>query len=219
MTSPRRIKGKTLVFLAAVLALVVVASCLFIGKMRERKPFVSKVVEGYRFRCTLSTDQNLIEHTSNASEETSTFSATPNPIREWITTRLFHQPPTVGKVFNGRPQLVLVAVTATNMPSFVKIEAGYPEPDPRGSGGIRTLTDKHFRLDGCPATVTKIEMPGPGKTARATILLVCTPDYAATYLAMSVAEPEFSDQADREMQTVISSFHIEKATESASDRR
>lgn len=109
--------------------------------------------------------------------------------------------------------------TAGDTANLIKIVAGYPEPDAGAVGGMKTLTEKHFRLDDCPATVTKLEIPGPGKIGSATALLVCTPDFATYFFAISIAEPPYSDQADHEIQPVISSFHIEKVAASASGRR
>ncbi len=207
--SLRRSKWKTAAVLVAILIVMgVVVCCVLLGKMQERKGFVSNVTAGYRYRCTLSTNWKLAQ----ASERSSTYFSAPNPIQEWISVHLFHQPPTNGTLFNGRPELDLGIATSEEMPNFIKMEAGYPEPESGAiSAGIKALTAKHFRLDGCPATMATMEAIGPnGKNAHVTTLLVCPPNQVTTYLVFIAAEPEYSTQADREMQAILASFHVEK---------
>jgi len=88
MTSFRRTKWKIFAVFAGALAVGVAAACLLLGKMRERRAFVSKITAGYRYRCTLSANWVLAEHSSEASVENSLFTPSPSPIREWIATHL-----------------------------------------------------------------------------------------------------------------------------------
>jgi hypothetical protein len=223
MNSPRRMKRKTIAILAAVLVMGIAASCLLIGKMRERKPFADKVVAGYRFHCTLSPDWQLKPnpaHSSPGTVEEYTFSASLSPVREWIALHLFHQPPAKGISFGGRPQLIMGTETGKAMPSLT-FQAGYPELDLHAPpmAGIKVVPGRHFRIDNCPATVTGIDLGTVSTTGHYTLLLVSTPDHVNTYFVTTGAELRYSYEGDREIQAILSSIHVEKVAAASSDRR
>jgi len=205
----KQARWKSVAAIAALLTISVVASCLLIGTMRERKVFVGNVVRGYRYRCTLSTDWRPTHNGVSGYVEEHSFAAAPSPIREWIDIHLFRQPKPTGNPVIQQPRLTLGQETGKGS-GFIHVRSGYPELDV--GGPLKMVTGKHFRVDNCPATLTGIDMSGAGINSHYTILLICTPDYTNTYFVTAAAPPAYSNQADREMQAIISSFHVEKVT-------
>ncbi len=213
----KRGRWKAVAVLAAVLMVGAAGTCLWISKMRERKEFVSNAVDGYRFRCTLSPDwrfqQNVGSNPQNWMKEY-VFSPSRSPLREWLATHLFLQPPSTGNIVNQRPRLILGLETRIRG-GYIDLRSGYPEL----AAGSHT---KHFRIDNCPATITELDMLTigiPGNYPHYSYLLVCTPDYQNTYYVVSAALPPYSDQIDREMQAIISSVHIERVSVGTSGKR
>jgi len=90
-----RVRRKTVVSFLAVLLTSGVAICLFVGKIHERRAFVSRVTAGYRYRCTLSSDWKLTQHDTSpppGNKDEYTYASAPSPIREWITVHILHHP-------------------------------------------------------------------------------------------------------------------------------
>jgi hypothetical protein len=207
-----RSRWKSLTTPVAVLV-GVVGVCLFLCKMRERKEFVSNVINGYRFRCTLSTDWKPTEvfNMPPGLIEEAVFFARPPLIQEWIVTHVCHQSPSTLDAVYGQQSLQLEIETGKVIPGMF-LQDGYPELDPRASETVAStiLPSRHYRIDGCLATMTGYDTLYHGRTLRYTILLVCTPDYRSEYTVMSYSTPERSDLVDPEMQAILTSFHVEK---------
>jgi hypothetical protein len=202
-----RLRWKPLAVPVAVLVVGVAASFLFVSKMRERKEFVSKVIGGYRYRCTLSPDWKPVQTLSIGSQdwpEQHTFTTSPSPVREWIAIHLLHQSPTT---VLPSPRLAF-NTTALQTTQEVVTKAD-PEETLRG--------ERHFRIDGCPATVDRYESSNGVQIIRVTSLCVSTPGYSYMYSVVGYTiggktDLRYRDQLDPEMQAIIASFHVEKVT-------
>lgn len=208
----KRVRSKSVV--ASVVALVtgIVATCLLIDKIKERTDVVSKPVMGYRYHFTRPSDWHIAQDYSDASHgmpEAYTFVPTPRPIREWIAVHLFHQPPHSVPFIVEQPRYSMETETALAAPHDIQIKSGYPEPDFQGR--MQVLSERHLRIDACPATVFRCEMVlQMGTTFHVTMLIVYQPDTGNEYTLQGWAERHYSDQIDREMQAIIASFHVEK---------
>jgi len=196
-------------------------TALLVGKMRERKAFVSPEVAGYRYRCTLSTDWKLTHDSQTRSTlrpQSFSFTAPPSPIRAWIASHLPGKPPSPKRRTYEEPTLVLETEKVTAQYTSIRSQGGYPELNLWGAG--RILTDRHLQIDKCPATLTRFEIPFlPGKPVHGTCLCVFSPDHGYTYLIGSLAEPSKSDRVDREMEAIAASFHVEMADDQAASKR
>jgi len=194
----KRTRWRPFAFIAFALVIVVIGAVVT-GKMKERKEFIGRLDQatGYRCRFTLAPNWqrvNLAQDTQWISQEN--FSPSPpNPIRAWITTHLFHQ-----AVSSHDSLMITVISPKRSRFPFVQSQAGYPELPPYSPRTV--LAHRHTRIDGFPATVIR--------TDAQTFLLVCLPDNTAWYIVTDSGTLSNSAQADREMQSVIASFHIEK---------
>jgi len=210
----RRRQWKLFVLLTAVL--VVVILCLLVGKMEARKEFVSKLVGGYRMRFTLSTDWKPLPASANANDYE--FSMSPSPIREWMEAHLFHWPPSSRKSAVWQTALRAGVETTKAAGPFITIRGGYPEPDVGMSNRIGA--ERHFWIDGCPATLVHCKFALHHNTnIHGIYLCVCSPDWSYTYIVQHLADRQDSDQADREMDALTSSFRMERVVGSTSDKR
>ena len=207
MTSQRRIRWKLFAPLITLLVMGTAACWFFLGKLRE--PFVSKVIMGYRYRCTLSTEWKLTEATSkplpNPSEEYE-FSPAPSPIREWMAIHLLQQSLRKrSSKSSSLPMLDLTTEVGRAMP-HTKIISGYPEVETRAP-------ERRFQIDGCPATLTHFNLRALGMDVTYHVLLVCTPNSTHTYCVNFMTNSKDSPKASRELESVIASFHVEKVAE------
>ena len=211
-------RKKSLGVLVVVLGLGTIVSLVIVGKMRERRPFVGKVVAGYQCRFTLATDWKPVEDSSNVTTdmpEYHAFTGIEPPIRVWISTHIFHRSRTAPRALE--PTLVMETDSAHGRPDVIQIRQGYPEPNLLGFGQV--LAERHLQIDGCQATVVRIELALGGPPIRGTFLCVSTPGASYTYLIGSVSDIPNSDRADREMQEIVTSFHIDKLAPPTSGKR
>ncbi|MCW3100605.1 MAG: hypothetical protein JWL77_6223 [Chthonomonadaceae bacterium] len=148
------------VVLVAVLIVGVVALCLFLGKLQRRTEFVSKPLLGYRCRFTRIAEWKLLQDDSNASNgrpEDYTFFAPPlSPMQQWIADRLYHEPTSTGNFPEMRQTLAVSVTTAKDITQDIQIRNGYPEPNLHGFGQI--LTERHLHIDGCPASISRVNI-------------------------------------------------------------
>jgi len=217
MTDTPKTRGKSRIVLAAVGIMVVVMLCLFVGRMRERKEFIASAVDGYRYRCTLSTDWKSSQEYPAYIEKISDlyyFIPSSSPIREWISSHLFPPQPAKGKSPTITTAIFMSTVTATVESPEVLIQRGYPEP----TWGVRShiVRERHLRIDSCSATVLKWEMANSGFSLHGTTLLVYQPESGNTYIVAGMAEPQGDDRVDREVEGIIESFHVEKVVPAGS---
>ena len=208
----KRARWKAFAALAAVLVVAVVALCLFIGKARERKEYVSQMDprSGYRCHFTLSSDWRkgswspsaLYGRTQELDYIKSFVPTPPNPIMSWIATHLFHQ----AGISVLPPSILLLSLKANEMKYYFRVQAGYPEPLRGGQGQLTILIHRHLRIDGFPATI----VTEAGQYCNGVTLLVYVPDHSMSYEVNGLAATQDAASLDREMQAIIASFHIEK---------
>ena len=203
---PKLTRWKTLVALAAVAVVGIVAACLLICKAQERKEFVGSVdpVSGYRCRFTLSSAwrkyDGLIDCYPPEVEEEDLFLPAPrNPMMSWIALRLFHHvfPPA------NSPTIALMRLQPNTQRFHVR--DGYPEPAWVNPSSPE-FTLRHLRIDVFPATV----VTQTNKNYRGTWLIISVPNFPVLYAVHNYDAPADITQSDREMQAIISSFHVEK---------
>ena len=104
------------------------------------------------------------------------------------------------------------------LPSPFYIDAGYPELTIKAQ--IRLLTKRRLRLDGYPATLLDLAQTDSfGNTIRETFLLVYVPDKSIVFAILLGGDATQHGFMDREMQAIISSFHVEKVAVPTDDRR
>ncbi len=211
MTVNLRACWKLLVVLAAVLVMGVV-SCLLISKVHERKEFVGNIDEASGYRCRFSlasswrvTGRNIA--LSLGVLDNATFKPARSPIREWIDRVLLHRQTAI------QPLIGLRAVTKdTASWSDFTYQAGYPELwlGPRE----HILTRRRLWIDNCPATVVSFEL---ARSHPHTLLSVAVPDHSVVFMIRDGNLK--SEDLNREMQAIISSFHIEKVAAGAGGKR
>jgi len=212
---------KRRVVLITVLAAGIGMTALLVGKMRERRAFVSPEVAGSRYRCTLSTDWKLTQDSQTRSTDrpqSFSFTAPPSPIRAWIASHLPGKPPSPKRRAYEEPTLIMETEKVTAQHTSIRSQGGYPELNLPRAG--RILADRHLQIDKCPATLTRFEITLlPGQPIHGTCLCVFSPDHGYTYLIGSLAEPSNRDRIDREMEAITASFHVEMADNQAESRR
>lgn len=221
-TSRRRKFG---IFFALVAIAFVTVCGLLIAKMRERQDFVSKTVMGYRCRFTypLHWQADRVSSTeAGKAREVYTFTPNPSPIREWIAVHLFHQAPTAPGllwVANARPAFMMEVSTPQTANEDVVIRAGYPEPSmPSNTPSVVTMrlfSDRHLHIDGCPATVFRCEVAASGMNFYEVDLLVYQPETKTLFSVGGCGGDQYSGQVDREVEAIVSSFHVERVERAA----
>ncbi|MCW3098547.1 MAG: hypothetical protein JWL77_4165 [Chthonomonadaceae bacterium] len=219
-----RSRWKSLAVLAAVMAVGVVGSYLFLARMGERKEFVGKVdpASGLRCRYTVasgwghnigqllggSAANSWKKITSSPGEshwelDAEWFTAPPPlPIQEWIDSHLGRRPNP------GSPSIDQRTYRASDLSKSVRIQDRYPEAvlSPRA----RLITRSHLRIDGYPATVDVTDVPY--YRYKGMFAYIYVPDQRILYaMYFSAPASEFAP-LEREMQAIIASFHIEKVT-------
>jgi len=211
MKTTRRFRWKPLGVLTAVLVVVVVATCLFVGKAQEQKEFVSQMdpESGYRCRFTVSSDWHKDSNSASGVPGSAflymdSFSpAPPNPIMSWISTHLFHQTETAMLP----PNISLICPRPHATRSIFQVQAGYPELVHRNQvNSNRITTHRHLRIDGFPAIVTTVA----DKSYNGTMLIVYVPDHSVSYVVNGGTDTQNAAPVNLEMQAIISSFHVEK---------
>jgi len=202
-------------FLAVLVAVVtsgMVMLCLFATKMRERKVFVVAPVDGYRYRCTLSVGwkpRQRYTFNSPGLVNNYQFAPTTSPVREWIAIHLFRQPPGKGRLPVMTPEIVMQTHKAKFPSNSVRMKSGYPEPNWQGMLA-KILAERHFRIDGCPATALRWETTTGSLGVCGTALLVFQPENGNTYIVAGTADFQNRDRAASEMEEIIASFRVEK---------
>ena len=212
---------KRRVVLITVLVAGIGMIALLVGKMRERKAFVSPEVAGYRYHCTLSTDWKLRQDSQKrptSRPQSFYFTAPPSPVRAWIASHLPGKSPSPKRRAYEDPTLIMETTKVTAQYTPVKIRGGYPELDLRGTGHI--LAERHLQIDKCSATVIRFEIPsGLPQPIHCTCLCVISPDNGYIYLIGSIAEHSNCDRMDREMEAITASFHIDTVGNQAANKR
>ena len=215
-----RLRRKSIAACATLLAVGVVVTSLLFGKARERKEVVGPIVAGYRYRCTLSTDWKLrpanplAEHPPFPSYD---FQAYRNPILEWITTHLLSQSPTKGNATSWQPTLGMDQRSLEDYGPWIKIKGTYPRFDSPG----KLLSERNFRIDGCPATLVRYEQftNFGSQSIRETFLCVAAPDSSGICVVSCLADRQDSEAIDKEVNAIVSSFHVEKVAASTDKKR
>jgi hypothetical protein len=188
--------------LAISLAMGTVSYCPAVGTHQKRKEFTGHAdPEGYRYRFTLSSDWQ--------SED----------------DRDLRYGPIDGQIDKSAlfPKRVRVAVIdlqtfgKTMLPGDVPILHGYPEPV--GWGKDRLITHRHLRIGGCPATMVRAYWVQGGQRYRETEFYVYVPSRSILYLMHTFSEPAQYERADREMQAIIGTFHVERGVHTTRRKR
>lgn len=198
-----------IVLLAAVL-LVGSAGFLWMRKMQERKEFVSDVepATGYRCRFTIGVgwkhnrEDRRFVGSWDVGMPPDRFSSTPsNPLLQWITGHLLHRPQA-----EADPAEISLFVEAIGSPAEASFLNGYPDrPEV-----TPPLSKRHLIIDGCRAILETHPYSGTS-TAHETDLVICTPDRKVFFEVISYSSMQ-GDPADRELEQIIRSFHIEKVS-------
>jgi hypothetical protein len=208
----KRLRWKSVIAFAVILVVSVIALCLLASKTPERKGFVGNMEpeSGYRCRFTLSSSWRVTGRDIALSPgvlDNATFKPARSPIREWIDRVLLHRQTAI------QPMIGLRAVTKdTASWSDFKYQAGYPELwlGPRE----HILTRRRLWIDNCPATVVSFEL---ARSHPHTLLSVAVPDHSVVFMIRDGNLK--SEDLNREMQAIISSFHIEKVAVGAGVKR
>ena len=216
----KRARWKPRVCFLAILVVGIVALCLFIGKIRERKEFISKIdgVSGYRCRFTLAagwsqeaflpppdmhTDMRAYEFTSPRVHAT----------LRWVYNRLYSQETSPPSTVNMGPGTLQMSIVLRIFPGKSQkvygysLSRGYPEPILEK--GERILTCRHLMIDECPATLFSKEWMTPYRREHLT-LLVSTPDHKMLYEVGDFGRYMHIDDFDHEIETITASFHVER---------
>ena len=196
----RWVGWKTLVVLAFVLGAWAAIFCLALSKTHERQEFIGNVdpKTGYRCRFTLSSDWQRKKLLSRVGEVW-LFTPPLNTIRQRMYMYLF--PKTIFSV----PSISFGDSTSI-VRAQTHLAGGYPDPNLPRSVHIDSL--RHLVIDGFPATVTTTTT----EPLHAISLSVYVPQASGIYSIGGIATGANFALADREMQAIISSFHIEKVT-------
>jgi len=228
-----RAQWKISAVLTAILVVGVTGPYLLIHKARERKTFLGNVdpVSGYRCRFTLSPVWNWHVKTGltgnrqgsppsfgnhgdfdpgdsplDGADFTFPRPASPSgPLSQWLSLHFF--PKTVPA---KTPKIGLFSCPLKDFPGHTRLVRGYPEFVGEGEGTVPKHTQSHLLIDGCPATIMDFtsfpDSPGPYS------LIVYDSKSDLLYCVGGVAEEGESAWFHREMQAIIASFHIEKAS-------
>ena len=222
-------RWKPLTTLFTVPGLGIVATCLVISQAHERKEFVGQVdpVSGYRCRFTVASDYQHREGVlqKDALQNTSIFtSIPPNPIRYYLQTEWLHLSPP------ATPGIYLEQFSEKH-PCLVPISNGYPAPVMDIHDRMQSV--RHFQIDkDCPVTVITYVGSGQDRSVRYREMYVSLPSGRIGYAVsgrISEGDPFALDHEsaskgnaaalDREMDAIISSFHIEKAAAPTGGKR
>ena len=145
---------------------------------------------------------------SSSSSKIGYFSLSTSPTRQWIDSHFLHRsaaPPTIA--FYAQ----IVHVSVPNR--WLHFVNGYPETPFLAS--TRVLAKSHLMVDGYRATVCTVEQGSMHFVS----LAVYLPDKSLLYCVGGLADRLTSASVDREMQAVITSFHIEKVAVPTSGKR
>jgi len=134
--------------------------------------------------------------------ELNLFTLPPTPIRSWINSHILH------RLAPDPPEIDLLDGKINAFNGTAKIVDGYPELPAAGPGQI--LSHRHIRIDGNPATVFTGSYVNSGKSYYGTTLLVYVPNESLMYIVGGGASVSDAAPVNREMQAIISSFHVEK---------
>ena len=191
---------------------VVLGACVLIRKAQERQEFVSSVdpISGYRCRFLLSPNWQHFDSSLTVRPgptlRSSHFTRPPNPVRLWIDSHF-------------RPNRADLSPTITLFNTYITTNArvgdleNYPEPAVWSSQRVETV--RHLKIDDCPATV----FTARAGTARTTGLVVAVPGQSFRFNLVGSTENSSMPSIDGEMQTIISSFHMEKIPPAPSGKR
>jgi hypothetical protein len=121
----------------------------------------------------------------------------------WIATHLFDHTATS----LSPPNISLICPNANSTQYIFQVQAGYPELVIRNPANRnQVVTHRHLRIDGFPATI----VTGGDKSYCGTVLIVYVPDHSVSYVVTGGAHTQNAAPVNREMQAIISSFHVEK---------
>ena len=207
-----RARWKPPAILAAVSIAGVVALYLVSNKPQKRRTIVGRVdpISGCRCRFTITYDWRIYSAANRQAGsriESDVFLPAAAPAREWIEDHILHR--SLVEV----PVISFVASPTTPRNAAVPIVDGYPELTPVGPR--RLITYRHLRIDGFPATVVSSEEGPASHRFRRTALLVYVPDHSMLYEVTGSGGAAMN----REMQAIISSFHLEKVAVPAGGKR
>jgi hypothetical protein len=221
-------KLKTRRFLVPLCAVVfgVIVCCIGIGKMQERTEFVGKVDpnSGYRCRFTVPASWQHYNRPRYSDEQDIMDGSyfvplAKSPVRQWIETHFLLASRTAGRsLISERAPLDYHATHLSPTYRTVHIQGGYPEITEVRSWKI---SREHLRIDGYAATLSRVDVPiwNRSRTDHGIWLVVYLPDQATVYVVGNPSvSPDFEQMA-REMQMIISSFHVEKVAVSRGSRR
>jgi len=216
MNSNKRPRWKLIATLFVGVVAGTVALCLLIGKAQGRKEFVGNVdpTSGYRCRFTLASSWRVSARDIDISPgvlDNAVFKPVPqNPIKAWMDRVLLHREAA------RQPMIGLTTVTSKDAENYsaIQFEAGYPEM--KLGRPQRILKQRRLWIDSCPATVVTFGSASP-RFHPHTVLTVSVPDRSIIFSVMDgIAQ---SDDMNREMQAILSSFHIERVAVQASSKR
>ena len=176
--------------------------CLAADRHRKRQALVGRVdPKGYRCRFTLSSDWRSEDERDLRH----------GPVDGQIDKAVFF--PTRVRVV----EIDLQTFGKTMLPRDVPILSGYPEPIDWGKD--RLITHRHLRIDGCPATMVRAYWMDGGQRYRETEFYVYVPSRSILYLLHTCSQPAEYERADREMQAIIRTFHVERVVPSSRPKR
>jgi hypothetical protein len=201
-TRAHKTRSIPILALVAVLAVVVVALCLWIGKIQERQEFVARggAASGLRCRYTVSSswkrDKEMSGPATSGGDDVFIFQ--PSPTRQWIDSHLLHRP---------SPHQLMTSVSSGIIKSSVSsfhLVAGYPELPEWGE----ILTHRHLLVDDFAATILTKDMG----SVRMTGLFIYIPKRGILYIIDSGIRNDTSDFApfDQEMRAIIASVQVEQ---------
>jgi hypothetical protein len=210
----KRARWKSLLTLAAVLMVGVVATHVLLHRAQERTTFFGEAdpMSGYRCRITLPSGWKQQPPLREMSEN-SFFVAPPlNPVQQWLDSNLLNRP------VSRPPRIYLCHLPLrSRMPlRGFGLSGGYPEP--KWLGRMQFLTHRHLEVGGYHATFIKWFDPAL-RTFRSETLYVSVPEHSTVYIVDGFAELASEERLDREMQALIPSLHIEKAATTTGSRR
>ncbi|MCW3100611.1 MAG: hypothetical protein JWL77_6229 [Chthonomonadaceae bacterium] len=172
------------------------------GTHQKRKEFIGHAdPKGYRCRFTLSSDWQSEDERDLRH----------GPVEGQIDKAV---------LFPKRVRVAEISLQTfrkTMLPRDVPILHGYPEPV--GWGKDRLITHRHLRIDGCPATMVRAYWVEGGQRYRETEFYVYVPSRSILYLTHTFSEPAEYERADREMQAIIGTFHVERGVPTTRRKR
>lgn len=224
MKPTRRSGLKYFAVISAVLVIGGGGAWLFTGEAHERQEFIeqSDPASGYRCRFTVASDYQQRE---DVVQGTSIFTTKPpDPKWYYLQTKILRHPP---------PETPVISLKhfSEKDASLVPIRNGYPAPVMDVSDQI--LAVRHFQIDlGCPVTVVTYIENGKDRSNRCIDMYVSLPSGRNVYRLsghISEGNPFVSDYKivlkrnvaalDREMEAILSSFHVEKIVVPAGGKR